>query len=469
MKIKQPTLINFSTYQILGMFDNKIIQSMTGIYHTKREHCPICGKLGSYNGSSNKGKHDLSRSTGSYLRLGQQRCTSCNEPIPVNNEWFLKMKEKIRDFIKSIVISLSSSLSEEEIKVHLEEVYQIKIPKSTIHKIKSIADKEISSLEFEYKVKEGWYGYDEQHIKIKGKKAYRIVIFDLELNDVIYENIHFKLSKKILKKILTKVFPDKKPLGFVVDMLPMYSKAFKAAFGRRFKLQFCVFHLNKLILKEYRESITIGKVAKWSLVHYYNLYTLLAIFYNRNDELNHLKKLMKHFNNFKENLTPEKVQMYVQKYSVKTKKFETQKRNVIHIIEIKLMKAFRQRLKQKKQWRKRYKKTLLVRPVELAKYIFDKIFFQKMLYPKKIQDRLVKIKDNFDYFIASDGLVMTNNKLEGHFGATLKKFRKKLSKSVYSLSAILKRKHLRRLGKAVVKSFSLADLAQVFLLVSFLS
>lgn len=469
MRNKQPDLINLSIYHQLGLFDRNVTISTAGIIHTERVPCNICGELCNYNGSSNKGMHIFSKSSGSSLRKGQQFCPNCNITIQVKNNWIDNMIDSFNQFLISQILSLSMNLSEEEIMNHLEDTISIKISKSTVHNIITSSNEEFENLEFEYEIKDHFYGYDEQFLKINGKRAYRLVFFDLKENKIIYEGIHYKFSKKILKQVLIDVFGDTKPKGFVVDMRLEYPNAFKEVFGRKIKVQFCIFHLNKLILKEYKDSLKIGKDVKWTLMDYYNMYCLFNIFYVRTFELKILKRLMNHFKDFKKFLTDDKIKFYVEKYKIKVKSIEMQKFKVIEIIEKKLMKAFRKILHDKKNLRKRQGKNLKVRTIESAKQIFNEIYKQKKIHPKKIEKRIERIKINFEYFIASEGEVLTNNKLEGLFGATLKKFRKKSRKSLISFSALLKRKRAKQEGQSYFKKFTIFDLTNIFCALSFFS
>lgn len=472
MKQIQPTLINFSQFKIFELFNNNVVLSLgkkgITIVHTKRITCPICGRLCNYNGSSNKGKHSLTTSSNNFLQKGQQYCPDCDKTIQVENSWLDDMITSMKQFIVSQVLSLSDGKSEDEIVEHFNSTMSIIIAKSTVHDIINKSNEDLENLEFDYEVKEHFYGYDEQYLKINGKSAYRLVFFDIKENKIIYEDVHYHFSKKILKRILKEVFGDKTPKGFVVDMRLEYPNAFKEVFGKKIKIQFCVFHLNKLILKEYNSALRIGKTVKWSLTDYYNLYTLFNIFYNRNFELKFLKKMMKNFEKFQTKLNTEKIEFYVNKYNINAKKFDTKRRKVIHIIEMKMMKAFRKMLKTRRNFRKRNKITLLPRTTDSAKKNLNKIIKDEIqFHPKKVQNRIMKIKKNFEYFVASGGEVMTNNKLEGFFGATLKKFRKKMRKSMTSISAILKRKRLQQEGKSFFRKFTFKDLAKIFLIVSF--
>jgi hypothetical protein len=171
---------------------------------------------------------------------------------------------------------------------------------------------------------------------------------------------------------------------------------------------------------------------------------------------------MKHLEHFKMKLTAEKVEFYVEKYNITLKTYELQKRDVIKIMENKLLKSFRKILHDKRNFRKRRKATLQARSIESVTQIFEEIKQQKQIFPQKIQKRIVRIEKNFEFFIASGGEVLTNNKLEGFFGATLKKFRKKSRKSLLSFSALLKRKRARQEGMDFYRKFTIFDLAKIF-------
>lgn len=461
--------MNFSVFRNINLFDNDVKITTSGIVHTKREICPDCGTICQYNGSSNKGKHILSRSYNSFLRKGQQFCPDCKKTIQVDNLWRDEMIQNYNELLKTEIISLSSSMSEEEIKEHLYLTKSISISKSQIHKIIEKMNDDLSSLEITYEFEEGFFGYDEQYVKIGGNIAYRIVIYDLKQDKVIYEQTHKRFSKKILQQLLTEVFGSTIPKGFVTDMRVEYPSAFKAVFGRKIKIQFCIFHLNKLILKEYQDSLRVGKNCFWTITHYYNLYSLFNVFYDRSFELNQLKKVSKDFDNFKEKLTSEKIQMYAQKYVLPSTNEEVLRTKVIEIIQKKLIKSFRKVCKSRRLERKRMKVTLSPRTVESANMKLAEIEALASLYPSKLQKRIKRIRENFEYFTASQGEVMTNNKLEGFFGATLKKFRKKLKKTHVSFKAMLNMKRAKRESIEIFRRFTLFDLTKIYTALSFLA
>ena len=462
MKLIQPTLNNFASFKILGLFENTAKISKSGIIHNERMTCDICGSVCCYNGSSNKGRHALSRSADSYFQKGQQYCHVCDRTVQVDNVWLDNMMDSFNLYLASQIISLSENLSEDEIVKHFDRTMSIKISKSTIHNIIKNANEELKNHEFEYEVTDDFYAYDEQYISIDGKRAYRLVIFDLKNEKIIYEKIHESFSKKILMQVLREVFDGTKPKGFVVDMRLEYPSAFESVFGKKIKIQFCVFHLNKLILNEYKECLMVGNEIRWTLINYYYLYSLFNIFYDREYELKILRSMMDNYYNFKKRLSSEKINHFVGKYNLSIRDKDKLREKVENIEEKRLIKKFRKILHDKKNERKRNKETLIVRSVDSAKEIFEKVYLRKSIFPEKIRKRIIKIKEKFDYFTASNGEVLTTNKLEGFFGATLKKFRKKCSRCFLSLTSILKRKRARQEGIEFFKRFTLFELAKMF-------
>lgn len=469
MKLIQPTLNNFANFRVLDLFENDARISKSGIIHNKRTTCDICGSVCCYNGSSNKGRHALSRSTDTFLQKGQQYCPVCDKTIQVENEWLNHLIDSFNLYLASQIISLSENLSEDEIVKHFDRTMSIKISKSTIHNIIKNANEELKKHKFEYEVTEDFYAYDEQYISINGKRAYRLVIFDLKNEKIIYEKIHERFSKKILMQVLKEVFGDAKPKGFVVDMRLEYPSAFESVFGKKIKVQFCVFHLNKLILNEYKECLMVGNEVRWTLMNYYYLYTLFNIFYDRENEIKILKKMIDNYDNFKKRLTSEKINHFINKYKINIRDKNKLREKVEEIEQRRLIKKFRKILHDKKNERKRNKETLKVRDINSAREIFEKIYLRKSIYPEKIRKRIIKIREKFDYFTASNGEVLTTNKLEGFFGATLKKFKKKCSRCFLSLTSLLKRKRARQDGIEFFTRFTIFEIAKMFIAILFLT
>jgi len=357
-----------------------------------------------------------------------------------------------------------------DISKHISEVYRINISESTL---KTICEKRLcdfNDLEIDFVVEDDFYGYDEQYVTVGGKKAYRIVIFDFGNNQPIYEAKHENLTKDALKNVLKEVFPDKKPKGFVFDMKTMYPDAFKEVFGKKIKLQYCVFHLNKLILDEYQKALKVGKKVKWNLIHYRNMYSLFDIFYDREQELNLIADMEKELNRYKEKLNGiEDLDAHFKnvQFSNNCKTRENKIAYCRRLYEKELMAAFREHLHNEKLRRRREKTGLKPRAKDDARSRLDKIIKMSLYYPKALQKRIQKINDNFDLFTGSDCAYLTNNMLEGFFGSTLKKFRKKEFHSDEGLKNYFTFRKIKQAGINIIEQFSILRLADLFGIVVF--
>lgn len=469
MKLLTANLINYphvsQIYQHASMINTKIYVSVDNVIHAERINCPVCGNKCSYNGS-NKSGNIVSRSIDSFFKKGQQCCTHCGKTYQVENEFVDSVKNDLNQMILSVALSLRKMhTSYPEISKHISEVYGINISESTL---KTICEKKLcdfNGLEIDFAVEDDFYGYDEQYITVGGKKAYRIVIFDLRNNKPVYEAKHENLTKDALKCVLSEVFPDKKPKGFVFDMKTMYPDAFKEVFGKKIKLQYCVFHLNKLILEEYQRALKVGKKVKWNLIHYRNMYSMFDIFYDRGQELNLIGDMEKELNRYKEKLNGiDDIDAYFKnvQFPNNCKTRENKIAYCRRLYEKELMAVFRDHLHNEKLRRKREKTGLKPRAKDDARNRLDKIIRMSAYYPKGLQKRILKINDNFDLFTGSEGAYTTNNMLEGFFGSTLKKFRKKQFHSDGGLKNYFIFRKIRQAGINIIEQFSILRLADLF-------
>ena len=89
---------------------------------------------------------------------------------------------------------------------------------------------------------------------------------------------------------------------------------------------------------------------------------------------------------------------------------------------------FRDYVRELENERRREKKNLTQRKLKGAKKVFDKLLAQKALFPKKAQERLKMIKNNWKYFTAFyevKDCPATNNAIENFYSTSLKTHRKK--------------------------------------------
>ena len=346
-------------------------------------------------------------------------------------------------------------MSENDIKFHLKDTKNLNVSTSFIQNIrKEFFDKVETSFPeldtLEDSELQGFYGYDEQYLKICGRRFYRIVILNLDTNKVIYQELVRELNGEKLESILKNLFGKNKPKGFVFDMRPMYIKAFQNVFGKQIKLQYCIFHLNKAILDKFNKSLKFLGQDMWTLEEVKKMYDIFDIFYDRTQELKYLDKLI-----FQRDF----ILLFSNSFEKKNLDKELRKQFRKNCYEEKLKRERKTGLKRLVQRTKQEASNKLDSLLELVKI--------PEYFPKSVVKQLRKIKKEFSYF--SGGIeegILTNNKLEGFFGSTLKKFRKKSFNVLKHFEAFLKLKMLRKLGKSLLVKIPPEKhlLAQMFVL-----
>ena len=93
----------------------------------------------------------------------------------------------------------------------------------------------------------GFFTYDEQVVKIKGKKAFRLTLFDAILNIPVAEEITYKLSAKRVKRFLKKNLKGHIVYSITTDDRKWYREIIK---GLKAIHQLCGFHFVKRVTKD---------------------------------------------------------------------------------------------------------------------------------------------------------------------------------------------------------------------------
>lgn len=438
--INQSTLLNFGQCSLVKTISSKLILSKNNVLHTQRIPCPKCGELCSYNGYSHEGKYSfLAKEENAFFKRGQQYCKYCNKTYTVEIEEFDEINQILTDKINNQIKSLSElGNSEGDIQYHINQTEGISVSISYIKQIRNDFFKEVETAFPELDMLEdsdlqGFYGYDEQYLKIDGKRYYRLVFLNLDTDEVIYQELHKSLTKANLEQILRELFGEIIPRGFVFDMKTMYVDAFQNVFGKNIKLQYCIFHLNKAILDKYKKAMSFLKKDLWTLDEVKKMYSIFNIFYDRTYEIEYIIKLQNELNYLSTIFSPK----------------------TLKSLEKTLIKRFRKKCHDFKLERIREKRTLKQRTKEEAENILDsllKLSKTPKYFPKTVVKQLKKVKKNFSCF--TGGLeegILTNNRLEGFFGSTLKKFQKKTFNVLAHFKAYLKLKKMRKHKKSLIK------------------
>ena len=239
--------------------------------------------------------------------------------------------------------------------------------------------------------------YDEQHPKKGRMQKFRLTLLNYETKVPIAEGLFDNKDEETIKKFLREHLDTEKELVIITDCDRRYPQIFKDLWREKIIHQKCLLHLNKLVVKDF------GRIK--SLLNEYNKYLVLNIFYNRRKELKFLEKMIQKLD--KKNFIDDK----------EKREWAGEK-----------LYEFREYVKKLENKRRREKQNLPQRPLWKAKQLFDELWQQRQMLPKKVKDRLKMIGDNWKYFTAFYSVKdcpATNNAIENYFSTSLKTHRKK--------------------------------------------
>lgn len=186
------------------------------------------------------------------------------------------------------------------------------------------------------------------------------------------------------------------PVFIVTDFDNTYPEVLNEVMGDKLVHQYCLMHLNKLVVKDFGRKTTIEQ----ELLKY----KILNIFYNRENEIK-----------FLENLIPEELSLIGNEEKYKGWIEAAKKQFYSFVYKLKLE-------------RRRKKENLPHNSLEVAKNNFDSLMKNIRTYDEVIQKRLWMINGhwlNLTMFYYLPGAPATNNPIESHFSKSLRTDRKK--------------------------------------------
>jgi hypothetical protein len=219
----------------------------------------------------------------------------------------------------------------------------------------------------------------------------------------------------------------------VTDFDPRYPEILKEVFGEKLVHQYCLMHLNKLIVNDFPRKTTIEQ----ELLKY----RLLNIFYNRENEIKFLEKLQYEELNVIRNAEEHKEWIKISK-----KGFD----------------EFRRKLELQ---RRRNKENLPLNSLEKSKNNFEELMKQIRTYEEVIQKRLRMINKhwlNLTWFHYLPGAPATNNPIESYYSKSLKTDSKKQFRTDYGIENQIKLTQMKRSNLLQKPGKSLVELFRLF-------
>jgi len=406
-------LLNFShqdeLLSVFGEYAGDFEYTIDGIFRrVVPPMCSNCGTQMTYNGYNTYTKKHLGR-----VKVGRYKCPACEGSLEEDRSFWQGLKEEFFGVL---------DLFYQRARVHhvsyqgISELLELIFPrgKDTVYRAfnETVGSTVIPPVEDIQIVH-----YDEQHPKKGRTKKYRLTLLDVA-GKVIAEELLDKKDPDTIKGFLGRHLDPDKPTFIVTDLYPSYPEAFEDFFGDNLIHQFCLMHMNKLIVHDFPKKPSIKQL--------HTMYQLLNIFYNRDRELAVLEAMM------------EKEKELKQAGGKEYKTWLPKARSTF--------KAFVHELKLK---RRREKKNLEQRPYMEAVENFTGLMDRLSSFDEKVQKRLRKMEKNWDrltafYWVA--GAPATNNKIENYYSTSLKTHRKKQFRSDTGIENQMKLSQMKRAG-----------------------
>lgn len=449
--------------RLSGFSDGKrcYVACVDGKLKTMHVACPRCGRATYVENGYHSVEDGLIKSLGLRINIAQFFCKKCGVFWSSEREIVDYVISEFRGFLKSLLLGCArrglsfesaSALIEEKIGKTYSPQYVYELYVEALGNV--CREKFVSA--------SGVYHYDEQFLHVNGKEVCRMTIKDAVTNKVIIDVYTPDAQKETIMRVLRVALKGLPVDAFIVDMNPRYPEIIHELYPNA-KIQWCIFHLDKLIWKELHDEF--GK--NIPLLQLYNAYSLFNIFFDHELELRKLEELL------------QKLSQYACRAALpelrsgdffSTSKIEGEKKSVFQTraasreereIEKCLRQEFAEFVKHLKNERRRKHENIPRRTLEQSEKIFAQIKQQNSIYPKKLQKRIYYIDENWDKFtlFQHDSRVPpTNNGMEHYFAATLAKTDKKDFRSKAALVRELTACQAEWNGNNIFSTTKLVDL-----------
>ena len=402
--------------------------SRSGKFHELSPLCPRCNSMRVVNNGNDLCKSKIIKGLGLVIKRGKCLCKECKHTWTTRYEDADLFVKQYKQLIYTEIFSLcANGLSLDKISDHILSVFSKKISYEWVRQLYLKAAREIEAKKT--LDASGIFNYDEQFLKINGKPNCRVVVLDAVKTTVIFdETVEGKTIETLKDKLNMKLLPYHKE-AFIVDLARGYPEMLKSLFPN-VKVQWCIFHLNKLIVEDFDSYKKRNKQGKkvLPLQELYHLYRELNLFFNHEVECNYLERQLKMLTKRKE--------------IIKGCGCYEESAEIITDYEMQLIYGFYEfRNGLKKNRRKHKLKYLLRYSKDETITLLEKIETEIGYFPKKAQARIRKIRENLDRFtlFQENPLVPpTNNRLEQYYSATLQKTEKKRFRTQESVKLKLK-------------------------------
>jgi len=399
-----PNLLN-----VFGNFGNDFEYTATGIFRRiEPPQCPECSNKTVHNGFNKYTKKGLG-----IIKIGKYLCKHCGKMLEEQRTAWEKIKTELFSHLGQIYQLLRlNHVSYQSISNIMDLIFSRS--KGTVFREfnKIMEDVEIPQLKAVYIVH-----YDEQFPKEGRCQKFRLTLLDAKTKQKIADELFDDKSPDTIRQFLISKLDTSEPIFIVTDFGTSYPNVLKEVFGEKLLHQYCLLHLNKLIVKDFPKKTTMAQ----ELIKY----RLLNIFYNRDKEIEMLRQL---------ELKERELIKNEEVYKTWIKKAKNEFYRFVHELELE---------------RRRRKENLEINSLDKAEKNFNDLWNEQNSFDITVQKRLKMIKEhwkNLIMFHFVEGAPATNNSIENYYSTSLKTHRKKQFRTDRGIINQLQLSSMKRAG-----------------------
>ena len=416
-----PNLLN-----VFGNFGNDFEYTATSIFRRiKPPQCPECNNTTVHNGFNQYTKKGLGT-----IKIGKYLCKHCGKMLEEQRTAWDNIKTELFSQLGQIYQMLRlNHVSYQAISGILNLIFSRS--KGTVFREfnKMMEAVEVPQLKAVYIVH-----YDEQFPKEGRCQKFRLTLLDAKTKQKLADELFDDKNPDTIRQFLISKLDTSKPIFIVTDFGTSYPKVLEEVFGDKLLHQYCLLHLNKLIVKDFPRKTSIAQ----ELVKY----RLLNIFYNREKEIERLVQLeLEEREIFKNEVI----------YKAWIKKAKNEFYRFVHELEL---------------FRRRKKENLEINSLDKAEKNFNDLFNELNSFDISVQTRLKMIKKhwkNLIMFHFIEGAPATNNSIENYYSTSLKTHRKKQFRTDIGIINQLQLSSMKRAGMFNEQKPTLLELFMVFI------
>ncbi len=369
-------------------FGNEFEHTANNIFRRKiPPQCPECGNNMVHNGYNEYTKKSLGT-----IKIGKYLCKHCGKMLEEQRTAWEKIKSGLFFQLGQIYQMLRlNHVSYQAISDIMDLIFSRS--KGTVFREfnKMMEDVEIPQLKCVYIVH-----YDEQFPREGRCQKFRLTLLDAKTKQSLAEELFDDKRPETIKQFLISKLDTSEPIFIVTDFGTSYPKILKEVFGDNLLHQYCLLHLNKLIVNDFPKNTTMAQ----ELLKY----RLLNIFYNREKEIELLRQL---------ELKEREIIQNEDVYKAWIKKAKNEFYRFIHELELA---------------RRRKNENLEINSLDKSEKNFYDLLNEQNSFDITVQKRLKMIKEhwkNLIMFHFVEGAPATNNAIENYYSTSLKTHRKK--------------------------------------------